>query len=167
MQGNTVVYTPLWETFPFSIEASVIKENNTKTTGNIINFRKHCRQLYSESLKSQLQKLKQLGVFADWSSADRTLEARHETKLFSFFDKLRDTMYLQDELKLSHWCPTCVTPLEPGKTVNPVSTTTPYTYVKFPFNTGFEEFGSEIFFVIRFPILPFVGNRRNYRNWYI
>lgn len=152
MQGNTVAYTPLWETFPFSIEASVIKENNTKTTGNIINFRKHCRQLYSECLKSQQQKLKKLGVFADWSSADKTLEARHETKLFSFFDRLRDTKYLQDELKLSHWCPTCVTPLEPGKTVTPVTTNILYTYVKFPFNTGFEEFGSEIFFVIRFPI---------------
>lgn len=152
MHGNTVVYSPLWETFPFSIEASVIRENNTKSSDNIINFRKKCRQLYSESLKSQQHKLKELGIFADWSSADKTLEARHETKLFSFFDKLRDTKYLQDELKLSHWCPKCVSPLEPGKTVTSVSTNILYTYVKFPFNIGFEEFGREISFAIRFPL---------------
>lgn len=152
MQGHSVAYTPLWETFPFNIEASVIKENNTKTTGNIINFRKQCRQLYSERLKSQQQKFKNLGIFADWSSAEKTLEARHETKLFSFFDRLRDTKYLQDELRLSHWCPNCVTPLEQGKTVTPVSTNILYTYVKFPFNTGFEEFGREISFAVRFPI---------------
>lgn len=152
MHGHTVTYAPLWETFPFSIEASVIKENNTKTSGNIINFRKQCRQLYSEHLKLQQQKLKSLGIFADWSSADRTLEARHDTKLFSFFDRLRDTKYLRDELKLSHWCPNCISPLEPGKTVTPVSTNVLYTYVKFPFNSGFEEFGREIYFAIRFPL---------------
>ena len=152
MHGHSVAYAPLWETFPFSIEAIVIKENNSKTSGNIINFRKQCRQLYSECLKSQQQKLKTLGVFADWSSSDRTLEARHDTKLFSFFDRLRDSNYLQYELKLSHWCPNCVTPLEPGKTVTPVSRNTSYTYVKFPFNSGFEELGKDIYFAVRFPL---------------
>ncbi len=152
MQGHTVAYAPLWETFPFSIEASVIRENNTDSSGNIISFRKKCRQLYSESLTLQQHKLKNLGIFADWSSADKTLEARYETKLFSFFDRLRDSRYLQDELKLSHWCPNCVSPLEPGQTVTPVSTNVLYTYVKFPFNAGFEEFGREIYFAIRFPM---------------
>ena len=151
MHGHTVAYTPLWETFPFSIESSVIKDSNIKKSGNIINFRKQCRQLYSEHLKSQQQKFKSLGIFADWSSADKTLEARNETKLFSFFDRLRDTRYLRDELKLSHWCPNCVSPLEPGKTVSPVSNKVLYTYVKFPFNGGFEEFGREVFFAIRLP----------------
>ncbi len=152
MHGHSVAYSPLWETFPFSIEASVIRENNAKTSGNIINFRKQCRQLYSECLKSQQQKLAALGVFADWSSADKTLEARYDTKLFSFFDRLRDSNYLQDELKLSHWCPNCVTPLEPGKTVTPVSRNTLYTFVKFPFNIGFEELGKDIYFAVRFPL---------------
>lgn len=151
MHGHTVAYAPLWETFPFSIEASVIKDNKTEKSGNIINFRKQCRQLYSEHLKSQQQKFKNLGIFADWSSADKTLEARNETKLFSFFDRLRDTKYLRDELKLSHWCPNCVSPLETGKTVTPVSNNVLYTYVKFPFNGGFEEFGREIYFAIRLP----------------
>ncbi len=152
MHGHTVAYTPLWETLPFSIEASVIKENNTKTSGNVVNFRKQCRQLYSEHLKAQQQKFKSLGTFADWSSADKTLEARHDTKLFSFFDKLRDAKYLRDELKLNHWCPNCVSPLEPGKTVTPVSTNILHTYVKFPFNSGFEEFGRDIYFAVRFPL---------------
>lgn len=152
MYGHTVAYAPLWETFPYSIEASVIKDNNIKKTGNIINFRKQCRQLYSEHLKSQQHKFKNLGIFADWSSADKTLEARYETKLFSFFDRLRDTKYLRDELKLNHWCPNCVSPLETGKTVAPVSNNVLYTYVKFPFNGGFEEFGREVFFAIRMPL---------------
>ncbi len=152
MHGNTVSYTPLWETFPFSIEAHVIKENITTTTGNISNFRKKCRQLYSEHLKSQQQKLQNLGIFADWSSGDKTLEARYETKLFSFFDRLRDSKFLRDELKLSHWCPKCVSPLETGKTAIPVSTNVLYTFVKFPFNKGFEEFGKDVYFALRIPI---------------
>ncbi|MCY4404369.1 MAG: class I tRNA ligase family protein [Candidatus Poribacteria bacterium] len=152
LHGNTVSYSPLWETFPFSIESSVIKENKATTSGNIINFRKKCRQLYSDHLKSQQQKFKNLGIFADWSSSDKTLEARHETKLFSFFDRLRDSNYLRDELKLSHWCPQCVAPLEIGKTVNPISTDIDYTFVKFPFNNGFEEFGKDVYFAVRFPV---------------
>ena len=152
LHGNTVSYSPLWETFPFSIEASVIKENITATSGNIISFRKKCRQLYSDYLKSQQKKLQNLGIFADWSSTDKTLEARHETKLFSFFDRLRDSNYLRDELKLSHWCPQCVAPLEKGKTVNPTSTDIDYAFVKFPFNNGFEELGKDVYFAVRFPV---------------
>lgn len=152
MQGNTVSYSPHWETFPFSIEASVIKENIATTSGNIINFRKKCRQLFSENLKSQQKKLQNLGIFADWSSSDKTLEARHETKLFGFFDRLRDSKYLRDELKLSHWCPQCVVPLEIGKTVNPTSKVINHSFVKFPFNKGFEEFGKNVFFAVRLPM---------------
>ncbi len=152
MRGNTVAYSPLWETFPFSIEASVIKENVNSASGNIINFRKQCQQLYSDQLKTQQQKLQKLGIFADWTSAEKTLETRHETKLFSFFDRLREAKYLRDEVKLSHWCPKCVSPLEAGKTVTPVSNNVLETYVKFPFNSGFEEYGKEAFFAVRFPI---------------
>ena len=111
MHGHTVAYSPLWETFPFSIEANVIKENIAVTSDNVVNFRRKCKQLYSDHLKTQRQKLQHLGIFADWSSVDKTLETRYETKLFSFFDKLRDSKYLRDELKLSHWCSTCVLPL--------------------------------------------------------
>ena len=152
MNGHTVAYSPLWETFPFVIEASVIKENNAKTSGNIINFRKQCRQLYSEYLKSQQQKLKRLGIFADWSSSDKTLEARYETKLFSYFDRLRDSKYLRDELRLSQWCPKCVAPLEMGKTVTSVPTEVAFSFVKFPFKDGFEELGKDAYFAVRFPI---------------
>ena len=151
LKGNVVTYSPLWETFPFSIEATVIKENSISSTGNIINFRKQCRQLYGELSKSQQQKLQKLGVFADWTSAEKTMEARYETKLFSYFDRLRDAKYLRDELKLSHWCPKCVSPLETDKTVTNVTNSVLDTYVKYPFNDGFEEFGKDVYFTIRFP----------------
>ena len=152
LQGRSVVYSPLWETFPFSIEATIIKEKMATVSENIINFRKQCRQFYSEQLKTQEQKLQKLGIFADWTSAEKTLEARHETKLFTYFDRLRDTKFLRDELKLSHWCPKCASPLETGKTVTPVSNSVLDTYVKFPLNSGFEEFGKDVFFVARFPL---------------
>jgi isoleucyl-tRNA synthetase len=152
MQGNTVTYSPLWETFPFSVEATVIKESMAKVSGNIINFRRQCKQFYSEQLKIQQQKLQKLGIFADWTSAEKTLETRHETKLFSFFDRLRDAKFLRDELKLSHWCPNCMSPLEIGKTVTSVSNSVLDTYVKFPFSTGFEELGKDVFFAVRFPL---------------
>ena len=152
MEGKTVVYSPLWETFPFNVEATVIKESTAKVLRNIINFRKQCKQLYSEQLKIQQQKLQKLGIFADWTSAEKTLETRHETKLFSFFDRLRDAKFLRDELKLSHWCPKCMSPLEIDKTVTSVSNSVLDTYVKFPFNTGFEELGKDVFFAVRFPL---------------
>lgn len=152
MQGKTVVYSPLWETFPFSVEATVIKESTAKVSGNIINLRKQCKQFYGEQLKIQQQKLQKLGIFADWTSAEKTLETRHETKLFGFFDRLREAEFLRDELKLSHWCPKCMSPLEVGKTVASVSNSVLDTYVKFPFNTGFEELGKDVYFAVRFPL---------------
>ncbi|RKU06888.1 hypothetical protein C6501_18155 [Candidatus Poribacteria bacterium] len=151
MHGHTVAYSPLWETSPFSIEASVIREDAATAAENIINFRKQCREFYSQQLEAQQQKLQKLGIFADWSSAEKILEARFETKLFSFFDRLRETKFLRDELKLSYWCTKCVAPLEVGKTVTSVSNSVLDTYVKFPFNNGFEEFGKDVFFVVRFP----------------
>lgn len=152
MQGHTVAYSPLWETFPFGIEANVVREKATTAAENIINYRKQCQQFYSQQLKAQQQKLQKLGIFADWSSAEKTLEMRYETKLFTVFDRLRDTEFLRDELKLSDWCPKCVSPLETDKTVTSVSNSVLNTYVKFPFNNGFEEFGKDVFFVVRFPI---------------
>ncbi len=151
MRGHTVAYTPLWETFPFSVEAHIIKEN-ISSAANIINFRRQCRQIYGKRLKKQQQKLKNLGIFADWSSSDRTMDSRHETKLFSFFDRLRDSKYLKDELRLSHWCPNCFSPLETGKTAIPLTKSIAFTYVKFPFSSGFEEFGTDVYFAVHLPI---------------
>ena len=151
MRGHTVAYTPLWETFPFSVEAHIIKEN-VSSAANIINFRKQCRQFYGNRLKKQQQKLRSLGIFADWSSSNRTMEARHETKLFSFFDKLRDSKFLKNELRLSHWCPNCVSPLETGKTAVLLMKSIASTYVKFPFSSGFEEFGPDVYFAVHLPI---------------
>lgn len=151
MRGYKVSYSPQWETFPFSVEARIIKEN-ISAAANIINFRKRCRHSYGERLKKQQQRLKNLGIFADWSSTEKTLEARNETKLFSFFDRLRDSESLRDELRLSNWCPQCISPLEAGKTALPKSKTASFTYVKFPLSSGFEEFGTEVYFAIHLPI---------------
>ena len=150
MRGYTVAFSPQWETFPYSVEARIKKEN-VAAAANIISFRKKCRHSYGERLKKQEQNLKRLGIFADWSSADKTLDARNETKLFSFFDRLRDSKSLRDELRLSYWCPRCVSPLEAGKTALPKSKNTSFTYVKFPFSCGFEEFGTDVYFAIHFP----------------
>ena len=148
MQGNSVNYIPLWETFPFSVESIVIRDNNT--AANMSNFRKRCRQVYAQYLKSQQEKFINLGIFADWTTAEKSLETRYETKLFSHFDRLREHSFLSDELRLSHWCPKCNLPLESGKTVNTVSTSELYTYVKFPLNIGFEDFGKNVYFTIQF-----------------
>lgn len=148
MQGNSVNYTPLWETFPFSIESIVIRDKNT--SANMSKFRKQCRQVFAKHLKSQQEKFINLGIFADWTTAEKSLDTRYETKLFSHFDRLREFSFLRDELRLSHWCPSCILPLESGKTVNTVSTSELYTYVKFPLNIGFEDFGKNVYFTIQF-----------------
>ncbi|RKU25939.1 hypothetical protein C6497_14220 [Candidatus Poribacteria bacterium] len=148
MHGNTVNYTPLWETFPFNIESIVIRENNS--TANMSNFRKQCRQVYTQNLKSQQENFINLGIFADWVNAEKSFDTRSEAKLFSHFDRLREHSFLRDELRLSHWCPNCILPLESEITVNTVSTSELYTYVKFPLNIGFEDFGKNVYFTIQF-----------------
>ena len=148
MQGNSVNYTPLWETFPFKIESIVIRDN--KNTANMTKFRKQCRQIFAQHLKSQQEKFINLGIFADWKTAEKSLDTRYESKLFSHIDRLREHSFLRDELRLSHWCPNCILPLESGKTVNTISTSELYTYVKFPMNIGYEEFGKKVYFTVQF-----------------
>ena len=43
-------------------------------------------------------------------------------------------------------------PLETGKTAIPLTKSIAFTYVKFPFSSGFEEFGTDVYFAVHLPI---------------
>lgn len=150
MQGHRVTYVPAWETYPAYIEEQVIAEVKSKAPINLSVFRKRCRLLHKQNLETQKQKFHQLGIFADWDSAQKTLEARQEAKLISLISRLREYNYLHDLPQLSPWCPKCTATLNAGK-VEQISVEVLHGYVKFPFKVGLEEFGVDVFFCVQLP----------------
>ena len=150
MQGHQVTYVPAWETYPACIEEQVIAEAKSKAPINLPGFRKRCRLLHKQKLATQKQKFHQLGIFADWDSAQKTLEARQEAKLIGLISRLREYSYLHDLPQLSPWCPQCSAPLNAGK-VEQIPAEVLHGYVKFPFKVGLEEFGVDVFFCGQLP----------------
>lgn len=150
MQGHQVTYVPIWETYPAYIEEQVIAEATSKAPINLSLFRKRCRSLHKQKLETQKQKFHQLGIFADWDSAQKTLESRQEAKLIGLISRLREYRYLHDLPHLSPWCPKCTAPLNAGN-VEQIPTEVLHGYVKFPFKVGLEEFGVDVFFCVQLP----------------
>lgn len=152
MQGHQVTYVPAWETYPFWIEEQILEAAKSKSPIKLSVLRKRCRARHKQELEVQKQKFHQLGIFADWDTSQKTLESRQEARLIALISRLRDSDYLHDLPQLSSWCPKCTTPLNetnliqmPAKTLN--------GYVKFPFNVGLEEFGTNVFFTVQLPHL--------------
>ena len=152
MQGHQVTYVPAWETYPLWIEEQVIAAAKSKSPIKLSVLRKRCRARHKQELEVQKQKFHQLGIFADWDTSQKTLESRQEARLIALISRLRDSDYLHDLPQLSPWCPKCTTPLNetnliqmPAQTLN--------GYVKFPFNVGLEEFGTNVFFIVQLPHL--------------
>ncbi len=148
MQGNHVTYVPAWETYPLWIEESVIKAAKSKTPFKSSVLRKRCRAQHKQELEVQKQKFHQLGIFADWDTSQKTLEARQEAKLIALISRLRDSNYLHESRQLSRWCPSCTFPINEENLVQ-TPTHTLNGYVKFPFKVGLEEFGINVFFCLQ------------------
>ena len=152
MQGHQVTYVPTWETYPLWIEeriiAEFIAESKSKAPIKLSVLRKRCRKRHKQELEIQRQKFYQLGIFADWSASQKTLESRQEARLIALISRLRDSNYLHDLPQLSPWCPKCITPLNETNLLQE-STHALNGYVKFPFNFGLEEFGIDVSFCIR------------------
>ncbi len=151
LQAREVIYIPAWEKYPAYIEDKIATEAaaNSKSPLDMFRFRKQCYTLYIKQLEANQEKLKQLGCFAAWELALKNHDARQESKLIPLLSRLREYHYLQDLPHLGAWCPKCSAPLETGKTEHRVTDTLP-AFVKFPFSTGFEEFGIDVFFCLEF-----------------
>ncbi len=152
MQGNQVIYVPAWEKYPAQIEDGVAKEATTKAPVNLPLFRKRCRSLHKQRIEAQQEKLHQLGNFADWDTGLKNMDFRQEAKLIPLISRLREYRYLQDRAQLSPWCPKCIAPLDEA-TLGWVATEMRYAYVKFPFSTGLESYGVDVFFCVQVPHL--------------
>ena len=152
MQGHHVTYVPAWETYPLWIEECIIAEAKSKSPIKLSVLRKRCRARHKQELDIQKQKFHQLGIFADWDAAQKTLESRQEARLIALISRLRDSDYLHDLPQLSPWCPKCTAPLNEANLLQK-STHALNGYVKFPFNFGLEEFGINVAFCIRMPHL--------------
>lgn len=81
MQGHRAIYVPAWETYPLWIEEAVIEAANPKVPLKLSVLRKRCRARHREALEVQKQILHQLGIFADWGAAQKTVEPRQEARL--------------------------------------------------------------------------------------
>ena len=152
MRGHQVTYIPAWETYPLWIEEQVIAAAKSKSPIKLSVLRKRCRSRHKQELEVQKHKFHQLGMFADWDSSQKTLESRQEARLIALISRLRDSDYLHDLPQLSPWCPKCATPLNEANLIQ-TSAKTLSGYVKFPFNVGLEEFGTNVFFAAHLPHL--------------
>ncbi len=152
MQGHHVTYVPTWETYPLWIEESIIAEAKSKAPLKLSVLRKRCRARHKQELEVQKQKFHQLGIFADWDASQKTLESRQEARLIALISRLRDSDYLHDLPQLSPWCPKCTAPINEANLLQ-MSTHTLNGYVKFPFNSGLEEFGVDVSFCVQMPHL--------------
>lgn len=148
MQGHQITYVPTWETYPLWIEERIIAEAKSKSPIKLSVLRKRCRARHKQELEVQKQKFYQLGIFADWDAAQKTLESRQEARLIALISRLRDSDYLHDLPQLSPWCPKCTAPINEANLLQE-STHALNGYVKFPFNYGLEEFGIHVSFCIR------------------
>ena len=152
MQGHQVTYVPAWETYPLWIEEQVIAAAKSKSPIKLSVLRKRCRARHKQELEVQKQKFHQLGIFADWDTSQKTLESRQEARLIALISRLRDSDYLHDLPQLSPWCPKCTTPLNEANLIQ-MPTKPLNGYIKFPFNVGLEEFGTNVFFSVQLPYL--------------
>ena len=152
MRGHQVTYVPAWETYPLWIEEQVIASAKSKSPIKLSVLRKRCRARHKQELEIQKQKFHQLGIFADWETSQRTLESRQEARLIALISRLRDSDYLHDLPQLSPWCPKCTIPLNEANLIQ-MPTKVLNSYVKFPFNVGLEEFGTNVFFSVQLPYL--------------
>lgn len=152
MQGNHVIYVPAWEKYPALIEDEVAKESTAKTPVSPSRFRKRCRAVHKQRVEAQIETLHQLGNFADWDTALKNMDFRQEAKLIPLISRLREHRYLQDQAQLSPWCPKCIAPLDEAST-GWVTAEMQHAYVKFPFSTGLESYGVDVFFCIQVPHL--------------
>ena len=152
MQGHQVTYVPAWATYPLWIEEHIIEAAKSKTPIKLSVLRKRCRARHKQELEVQKQKFHQLGIFADWDTSQKTLESRQEARLIALISRLRDSDYLHDLPQLSPWCPNCTAPINETNLVQR-PTHTLNGYVKFPFNVGLEEFGTDVFFCLQIPHL--------------
>lgn len=152
MQGHHVTYVPAWETYPLWIEeriiAEFIAESKSKAPIKLSVLRKRCRKRHKQELEIQRQKFYQLGIFADWNASQKTLESRQEARLIALISRLRDSDYLHDLPQLSPWCPKCTTPINEANLLQ-IPTQALNSYVKFPFNSGLEEFGIDVSFCVQ------------------
>ena len=147
MRGHQVTYVPAWETYPLWIEEQVIAAAKSKSPIKLSVLRKRCRARHKQELEVQKQKFHQLGIFADWDTSQKTLESRQEARIIALISRLRDSDYLHDLPQLSPWCSKCTTPLNETNLIErPAQTLS--GYVKFPFNIGLEEFGTNVFFAV-------------------
>ncbi len=148
MQGHHVTYVPTWETYPLWIEERIIAEAKSKSPLKLSVLRKRCRARHKQELEVQKQKFHQLGIFADWDASQKTLESRQEARLIALISRLRDSDYLHDLPQLSPWCPKCTTPINEANLLQ-IPTQALNSYVKFPFNSGLEEFGIDVSFCVQ------------------
>ncbi len=152
MCGHRVTYVPVWETYSLWIEEQVIAAAKSKSPIKLSALRKRCRARHKQALETQKKRLHELGIFADWDTSQKRLESRQEARLIALISRLRDSGYLYDIPQLSPWCPKCTIPLNETSGIQR-PTQALKSFVKFPFNVGLEEFGTNVFFCVQLPYL--------------
>ena len=104
MAGYCSPYIPGWDTHGLPIERQVIKKYGPPR-GDIVGFRRHCREFALQYVETQKEQFRRLGVIGRFEKPYLTLNPEFEAKQIEIFGKMAEKGYIYKGLKPVYWCP--------------------------------------------------------------
>jgi isoleucyl-tRNA synthetase len=159
MKGFSAPYVPGWDCHGLPIELQVDKNlGDRKSSIDIIEKRRLCREYAAEFVDIQREEFKRLGVFGDWSRPYLTMTYGYEASIVREFNRFVGSGYVQKRKKPVHWCPSCVTALAEAE-VEYADKESPSVFVKFRVDEEnikrfFPELGGKKVFVVIWTTTP-------------
>ncbi|MCB9493556.1 MAG: isoleucine--tRNA ligase [Epsilonproteobacteria bacterium] len=114
MLGYHAPLVPGWDCHGLPIELKVTAEHdieNKKDSIDPIVFKKYCRDYAKRWIEIQKKELKELGKFADYEHAYRTMDPAYESKILEAFASFVEGGYIEHKGKTVPWCASCQTVL--------------------------------------------------------
>lgn len=104
MAGYCSPYIPGWDTHGLPIERQAIKKYGAPN-GDVVTFRKHCREFALKYVDTQREQFKRLGILGRFDKPYLTLNPEFEAKQIEIFGKMAEKGYIYKGLKPVYWCP--------------------------------------------------------------
>ena len=139
MEGMRAPYVPGWDCHGLPIEHQVTKQLGEKKKGmSATELRRQCREYADKFWNIQRDEFERLGVLGDWERPYLTMDKAYEATIIREFGKFVEQGVVYKGLKPVLWCTQDQTALAEAE-VEYMDHTSPFVYVKFPFDTASRE----------------------------
>jgi isoleucyl-tRNA synthetase len=134
MLGFDAPYLPGWDCHGLPIEHQVDKDlGSKKARMTPLEIRAACRAYAEKFIAVQREEFRRLGVFGEWRSPYRTLDAAYEATIIEQIGRFAKNGNIYRDKRSVHWCPRCATALAEAE-VEYEEHASPSIYVRFPWN---------------------------------